>query len=81
LFVFTAELLVPDPSPFEFEIAIAKLKMHKSLGSVQISAELIQAGSETLQLRSISSLLLFGIRKNCLISGKFYYCANSQESR
>jgi hypothetical protein len=26
----TAELLVPDPSPFEVEIAIAKLEKYKS---------------------------------------------------
>jgi hypothetical protein len=44
-----AELLVPDPSPFVVEIAIAKLKRYKSPGSDQILAELIQAGDETLQ--------------------------------
>jgi hypothetical protein len=31
----TAEPLVPDPSPFEVEIAIAKSKKYKMLGSVQ----------------------------------------------
>jgi hypothetical protein len=40
---------VPDPSPFEVEIAVAKLKKYKSPGSDQILAELIQAGAETLQ--------------------------------
>jgi hypothetical protein len=45
----TAELLVCDPSPFEVEIATAKLKRYKSPGSDQILTELIQAGSETLQ--------------------------------
>jgi hypothetical protein len=40
----TAEPLVPDPSPFEVEVAIAKLKRYKSPGSDQIPAELIQAG-------------------------------------
>jgi hypothetical protein len=44
----TAEALVPDYSPFEVEIAIAKLKSYKSPGSDQIPAELIQAGGETL---------------------------------
>jgi hypothetical protein len=39
---------VPDPSPFEFEIAIAKLKRYKLPGSDQILAELFQAGGETL---------------------------------
>jgi hypothetical protein len=41
--------LVPDPSPFEVEIATAKLKKYKSPDSDQIPAELIQAGGETLQ--------------------------------
>jgi hypothetical protein len=47
--IHTAELLVSDLSPFEGEIAIAKLKRYKSPGSDQIPAELIQAGGETLQ--------------------------------
>jgi hypothetical protein len=47
--IHTAEPLVPEPSPFEVEIAIAKLKKYKSPGSDQIPAELIQAGGETLQ--------------------------------
>ncbi|PNF35371.1 hypothetical protein B7P43_G02578 [Cryptotermes secundus] len=34
--IYTAEPLVPDPRPFEFERAIAKLKRYKSLGSNQI---------------------------------------------
>jgi hypothetical protein len=41
----TAEPLVPDPSPFEAEIAIARLKRFKSPGSDQIPAE---AGGEIL---------------------------------
>jgi hypothetical protein len=45
----TAEPLVPDPSPFEVEIAIAKLKSYKSPRSYQIKAELIEAGGEILR--------------------------------
>jgi hypothetical protein len=45
--IHTAEPLVPEPSPFEVEIAIAKLKKYKPPGSDQIPAELIQAGGET----------------------------------
>jgi hypothetical protein len=44
--IHTAEPLVPDPSPFEAEIAIAKLKRYKSPGSDEIPAELIKAGGE-----------------------------------
>jgi hypothetical protein len=43
-----AEPLVPDLSPSEVEIAIAKLKRYKLPGSDQIPAELIQAGGEIL---------------------------------
>jgi hypothetical protein len=47
--IHTAEPLVPDPSPFEAEIANAKLKWYKSAGSDEIPAELIQAGGEILR--------------------------------
>jgi len=41
-----AELIVPEPSSFEVEIAIKKLKRYEKPG--QIQAELIQAGGNTL---------------------------------
>jgi hypothetical protein len=47
--IHTAEPFRSNPSPFGVEIAIAKLKRYKLLGSDQIPAELIQAGGETLQ--------------------------------
>jgi hypothetical protein len=59
--VHMVEPLVPGPSCLEVEIAIAKLKKYKSPDSDQIPAELIQAGG---------SLIIFGIRKNYLISGR-----------
>jgi hypothetical protein len=46
--IHAAEPLVPAPSSFEVDIAIAMLKKYKSPGSDQIPAELIQAGSEIL---------------------------------
>jgi hypothetical protein len=66
LTLFTAEALVPDPSHFEVEIAIAKLKRHKSPDSDEILAELIQGGGKHYVPRSINELLPFGMRKNCL---------------
>jgi len=42
--IHTVEPLVPEPSAFEFELAIGKLKNHKSPCIVQITAELIKAG-------------------------------------
>jgi hypothetical protein len=40
--IHTAELLVPEPSPFEGEIALVKLKKYKLPDSDQILEELIQ---------------------------------------
>ena len=39
--IHTAEPLVPEPSALKFELAIEKLKSHKSPGIDQISEELI----------------------------------------
>jgi hypothetical protein len=48
--------LVPGPSRFEVEIAIAKLKKHKSPGSVEIPEKLNQAGGKML-LSAIHKLI------------------------
>jgi hypothetical protein len=37
-------ILVPEPIPFEIEIATESLRRYKSPGTDQIPAELIQAG-------------------------------------
>ena len=47
--IHTAEPLVPEPSVLEFELAIEKLKSHKSPGIDQIPAELIKAGDGTIR--------------------------------
>ena len=41
--------LLPEPSAFDIELAIEKLKSHKSPGNVQIPAELIKAGGRTIR--------------------------------
>jgi hypothetical protein len=46
--IHTAEPLVPEPSAFEVELAVEKLKSHKSPGVDQIPAELIKAGGGTI---------------------------------
>jgi hypothetical protein len=46
--VHTAELIVPDPNPFEVEITVAKLGKYKPPDSDEILAELIQVICETL---------------------------------
>ena len=63
--IHTAEPLVSEPSAFEVELAIEKLKSHKSPGIYQIPAELIKAGLGQFVVRSINLLFLFGIKRNC----------------
>ena len=47
--IHTAEPLVTEPSDFEVELAIEKLKSLKSPGIDQIPAELIKAGGRTIR--------------------------------
>ena len=44
----TAGPLVPEPSAFKVELALKKLKGHKSLGTDQIPIEMIKAGGRTV---------------------------------
>jgi hypothetical protein len=46
ILVHTAEPIVPELSAFEFEMAIEKLRSHKSSGIDQIPAEMIEAGDK-----------------------------------
>ena len=68
--IHTAEPLVSEPSASEFELAIDKLKSHKSPGIDKIPAELIKAGVEQFAWRFITLFLLFGRKRNCLKSGR-----------
>jgi hypothetical protein len=64
-----AEPLVPQPSAFEVEMAIKKLKRHKSPGTDQIPAEFIKAGGRTTQSEIHKLINSIPIRRNCLKSG------------
>jgi hypothetical protein len=55
---------------FYSNFPIEKLKSHKSPGIDQIPAELIKAGLGQFAVRFINLFLLFGIRRNCLKSGR-----------
>jgi len=55
--IHTTEPLVPEPSTSEVELAIDKLKRHKSPGIDQIPAELIKARGRTICLE-IHELLI-----------------------
>jgi len=68
--IHTAEPLVPEPSAFEVDLVIEKLKSNKSPGIDQIQAELIKAGVRQFAVRYINLLFLFGIGRNCLRSGR-----------
>ena len=68
--IHTAEPLVPEPSASEIELAIDKLKSHKSPGIDHIPAELMKQWVEQFAWRFINLLLLFGRRRNCLKSGR-----------
>jgi hypothetical protein len=67
--VHTAEPLVTEPSAFEVDLAIQKLKTHKLPGIDQILAELFKAGGRKIRCE-IHKRILFGIRRNCLRSGR-----------
>jgi len=47
--IHTAEPLVPEPSAFEVELVIEKLKSHKSPGVDQIPEELFKAMGKTIR--------------------------------
>jgi hypothetical protein len=72
--IHTAEPLVPEPSSYEVEIAIERLKRYKSPGIDQIPAELIQAGGNTLCSEIHKLINCIRIRKNCQTVEGLYYC-------
>jgi len=69
-YIHTTELLVPEPSVFEVEMAIEKLKRHKLPGIDQIPAEFIKSRVGHFAFRSANLLILYVIRKNRLRSGR-----------
>jgi len=66
----TAEPVGSEPSAYEVEMAIAKLKSKKSRCFDQISEELIKTWAVQFAIRPRNSIFLFGIRRNCLRSGR-----------
>ena len=51
------EPLVPEPSAFEVELAIEKLKNHKSPDIDQIPAEVIKAGGRTIRCEILKLII------------------------
>ena len=66
----TAEPLVPEPSAFEVELVIDKLKSHRSPGTDQIPAELIKELWRTIRYQIHKLIFLYGIKRNGLRSGR-----------
>jgi hypothetical protein len=58
---------VPDPSPYEDEIAIMKLKKCKSPGSEKFLADTVQAGGQTLQSEIHKLINSIWNKEDCLI--------------
>ena len=50
--IHTAEPFVPGSNASDFQLAIQKLKSHKSAGTDEIPAELIKAGGRTIRRNS-----------------------------
>jgi len=65
-----AEPRVSESNVFEGEMAVEKLKSHKSQGTEQIPSEFIKAGVRHFALKFINLLILFGVRRNCQKSGR-----------
>jgi hypothetical protein len=68
--VHTGEPLVLEPSAFEVEMAIEKLKRRRSPGIDQIPAELIKAGGRIIRSDIHKLIISFGIRRSCLRNGR-----------
>jgi hypothetical protein len=66
--VHTTEPLVHGPIPLEVEIAVVKLKSIDRQVVIKFWQNQFKQEVNYYCLRSINSLILFGIRKNCLIS-------------
>ena len=67
--IHTAEPPVPEPSAFEVETAIENIKRYISPSIYQIPADFIKGAGQVV-LRSVSMVLVFGIRRNCLKNGR-----------
>jgi hypothetical protein len=61
---------VHKASAFKVEMATEKLKRHKSPGTDEIPAELIKAGGRKIHSEVHNLLILFGIKRYCLSSGR-----------
>jgi hypothetical protein len=73
----TAEPLISEPSIFEVETPIQKMKRYKSPGFEQIPAQLIQVGGKTLYVKRSTKLLMnLDPGRNSRAVEGVYYCTD-----
>ena len=68
--IHTAEPLVLEPSTCEVELAIEKLKCHRSPGTDQIPAELIKAGGRTVRCAIHKLIISIWNKEECRKNGR-----------
>jgi hypothetical protein len=68
--IHTAEPLVPEPNAFEVEMAIEVLKDTNHQVLIKYQQKLLMQVREQFALRYINLLIRFGIRVNCLRTGR-----------
>jgi hypothetical protein len=68
--IHTTEPLLFEPSAFEFDLAIEKLKSHKSPGFDRILAELFKVGGRIFLYEFHKLTISIWERKNCLRIGR-----------
>jgi len=61
---------VPEQSALEMELAIEKLKIHRSPGIDKPQKNWLRQEVEKFSIRTINLLLLFGMNRNCLMIGR-----------
>ena len=66
-----------EPSAFEFEMAIEKLKQHTELSIDQIPAELIKAGGRTIRCE-IHKLITVGSRFTTGLRSRIFGCKSNR---
>ena len=68
--IHTAEPRVTEVGVFEFDLAIEQLKFTNNHLLIKSLQNGLKQGVEQFAMRSIKLLFLFGIKRNCLRSGR-----------
>jgi hypothetical protein len=74
--IHTAVLLVPEQCACEIEMAVGEDTKHQVL--IRSQQNLLKQGVEQFA-HEINKLILFGVRRNCLSSGRVIHCTYLSE--